>query len=100
MNPIICKDAACGAVLMNPCGMVQALFAFRQSFEQKEMKEEEKKEYLARYQEDIQRTGLHEPEDVFKAYKGLVRFSPPPSKHFVLKCINGHVYTYEISCEQ
>jgi len=101
MKPIPCNEPGCTAMLVNPCGTVQALFAFRHSLEKKdrgEMSEQEKERHITLYTESIKDTGLEEPEKAFKAYKKLMPTPLEPSKHFVLKCIKGHVNTYEISC--
>jgi len=101
MDPIKCKEPNCDCVLVNPCGTVQALFGFRKSLEESavKMSAEDKEKHLAHYNDSIKAIGLEEPEKTFRSFRKLMTTAAKPSKHFVLKCIKGHVYTYEISCD-
>lgn len=105
MNPIQCTEIKCSAILVNPCGTVVALFAFKQALETRQQKKkidnDEFDKHMKLYEESIKKTGIQEPEKMYEMYK---KFMATPAakkgtRHFVLQCVKGHVNTYQIDCD-
>lgn len=101
MPDILCKEPGCGSLITDPCVKLEGLFILRRDLSERlKNTKEERQQALLNSVDQLFENELGLTTSNSKAFLGLEKIkSATDPILFTLKCIQGHVHQYSITCQ-